>query len=143
MVNYMGALDRVATKSHVMVRIVAHARAGDLRPTFWSDPEDGAGGVERLDAALDESTRAVLDRDGTIAGGHGVGNAKRKCLAGSNPPKRRNRSARSRPFSIPKTSWIPARRSCDAKPSVPIRRWGEKSVNFLFVGTTPGYGAAW
>ena len=81
MVEYMGTLDQIAARNRVMVRIVAHAGDGNLHPTFWVNSEDGAAGVARLDAALEESIRAALEAGGTITGEHGVGTAKRDWLA--------------------------------------------------------------
>ncbi|MCO1339348.1 FAD-binding oxidoreductase [Kocuria polaris] len=80
LVAYVHRLTEIATERGVMLRIVAHAGDGNLHPTFWVSPEDGADGLERLALALDESVRGALDAGGTITGEHGVGQFKRRWL---------------------------------------------------------------
>jgi len=87
LVPYMDVLHGIAQRHAVMLRIVAHAGDGNLHPTFWVEPDEGAAGIARLDAALDESVRAALDAGGTITGEHGVGQYKRRWLAWEQQPE--------------------------------------------------------
>lgn len=80
LVGYVHRLTEIAAEHRVMLRIVAHAGDGNLHPTFWVAPEDGADGLVRLSAALDESVRGALNAGGTITGEHGVGQFKRRWL---------------------------------------------------------------
>ncbi|GHD10690.1 FAD-binding oxidoreductase [Zhihengliuella salsuginis] len=80
LVDYVHRLSTIAAKHDVMLRVVAHAGDGNLHPTFWVAPEDGAAGLERLGQALDASVRAALEAGGTITGEHGIGQFKLRWL---------------------------------------------------------------
>lgn len=81
LVEYVEKLQVMACEHRVGLKVVAHAGDGNLHPTFWISTEEGADGMSRLDAALDESVRAALDCGGTITGEHGVGQYKLRWLA--------------------------------------------------------------
>ena len=79
LVRYVAELERMASAHRVNLKVVAHAGDGNLHPTFWV-PADGAEGLRRLDAALDESIAVALTMGGTITGEHGVGQYKLRWL---------------------------------------------------------------
>ncbi|WP_298255380.1 FAD-binding oxidoreductase [uncultured Arthrobacter sp.] len=81
LVPYVAALETMAQKHRVQLKVVAHAGDGNLHPTFWVDRSEGAQGLERLEDALDESVRSALEFGGTITGEHGVGQYKQRWLA--------------------------------------------------------------
>lgn len=81
LVPYVAALEAMAQKHHVQLKIVAHAGDGNLHPTFWVERSEGDQGRERLEEALDESVRSALELGGTITGEHGVGQYKQRWLA--------------------------------------------------------------
>ena len=80
LVTYIAELNRMAGKHQVRLKVVAHAGDGNVHPTFWVDAAEGSAGVERLDAALDESISVALAMGGTITGEHGVGQFKLRWL---------------------------------------------------------------
>lgn len=80
LVDYVAALEGLAQKHRVHLKVVAHAGDGNLHPTFWVEPEEATEGVARLEAALDESVDIALSMSGTITGEHGVGQYKLKWL---------------------------------------------------------------
>jgi glycolate oxidase len=88
LVDYVGALETMALRHNVNLKVVAHAGDGNLHPTFWIE-RDGhgvdAGAMERLQWALDESITAALDMGGTITGEHGVGQYKLRWLGQEQP----------------------------------------------------------
>ncbi len=88
LVDYVGALEAMAARHNVNLKVVAHAGDGNLHPTFWIE-RDGhgvdAGAMERLQRALDESITAALDMGGTITGEHGVGQYKLRWLGQEQP----------------------------------------------------------
>ncbi|ALE04728.1 FAD-linked oxidase (plasmid) [Arthrobacter sp. ERGS1:01] len=79
LVHYIAALEEMAARHGVGVRIIAHAGDGNLHPTFWV-PESEAAAVAALNAALDESIDKALELGGTITGEHGIGQYKLKWL---------------------------------------------------------------
>lgn len=81
LVHYVAALETMAERHRVRLKVVAHAGDGNLHPTFWVERSEGAQAQERLERALDESVRCALDLGGTITGEHGVGQYKRRWLA--------------------------------------------------------------
>ena len=81
LVHYIAALEEMAGRHKVGLKVVAHAGDGNLHPTFWVSAAEGPGARERLNDALDESVRAALDLGGTITGEHGVGQYKLRWLA--------------------------------------------------------------
>lgn len=81
LVHYVAALETMAERHRVRLKVVAHAGDGNLHPTFWVERSEGAQAQERLERALDESVRSALDLGGTITGEHGVGQYKRRWLA--------------------------------------------------------------
>ncbi|WP_423724226.1 FAD-binding oxidoreductase [Arthrobacter gengyunqii] len=81
LVSYIAELNRMAREHEVRLKVVAHAGDGNLHPTFWVDKTEGSAGLERLDAALDESIALALAMGGTITGEHGVGQFKLRWLA--------------------------------------------------------------
>ncbi|WP_120520129.1 FAD-binding oxidoreductase [Arthrobacter celericrescens] len=80
LVDYVGALEGLAQKHQVHLKVVAHAGDGNLHPTFWVEPEEASEGVARLEAALDESVDIALAMSGTITGEHGIGQYKLQWL---------------------------------------------------------------
>jgi glycolate oxidase len=80
LVHYVAALEDMATRHRVNLKVVAHAGDGNLHPTFWVERSEGEQAQERLQHALDESVRQALDFGGTITGEHGVGQYKRRWL---------------------------------------------------------------
>ncbi|WDF33806.1 FAD-linked oxidase C-terminal domain-containing protein [Arthrobacter agilis] len=80
LVHYVAALERMAARHGVHLKVVAHAGDGNLHPTFWVQRSDGPQAEERLEQALDESVRSALALGGTITGEHGVGQYKRRWL---------------------------------------------------------------
>ena len=80
LVSYIEELHRMARDHKVRLKVVAHAGDGNVHPTFWVDAAEGSAGVERLDAALDESISVALAMGGTITGEHGVGQFKLRWL---------------------------------------------------------------
>lgn len=88
LVEYVVALEGLAVKHRVSLKIVAHAGDGNLHPTFWIERESVAAdpeAVNRLNAALDESVSAALAMGGTITGEHGVGQYKLRWLGLEQP----------------------------------------------------------
>lgn len=88
LVDYVAALEAMAARHNVNLKVVAHAGDGNLHPTFWIERQ--AGGVDgaamqRLQRALDESITAALDMGGTITGEHGVGQYKLRWLGQEQP----------------------------------------------------------
>lgn len=88
LVDYVAALEAMAARQNVNLKVVAHAGDGNLHPTFWIERRasgvDGAA-MERLQRALDESITAALDMGGTITGEHGVGQYKLRWLGQEQP----------------------------------------------------------
>jgi len=80
LIHYITALEEMAARHGVGVRIIAHAGDGNLHPTFWVPVPDRAG-VAAMNAALDESIDKALELGGTITGEHGVGQYKLRWLA--------------------------------------------------------------
>ncbi|MCZ2404780.1 FAD-binding protein [Paenarthrobacter sp. Z7-10] len=80
LVGYIAALESMAVRHGVGLRVVAHAGDGNLHPTFWVAKTDG-GSLVALNAALDESIDTALAMGGTITGEHGVGQFKKRWLA--------------------------------------------------------------
>lgn len=80
LVHYVAALEAMALRHRVNLKVVAHAGDGNLHPTFWVERSEGEGAQLRLESALDESVRCALDLGGTITGEHGVGQYKRRWL---------------------------------------------------------------
>ncbi|WP_104181043.1 FAD-binding oxidoreductase [Arthrobacter sp. B0490] len=87
LVSYVAALEDMARRHEVRLKVVAHAGDGNLHPTFWVERSEGAQAQERLEKALDESVRCALDLGGTITGEHGVGQYKRRWLAWEQSPE--------------------------------------------------------
>lgn len=88
LVDYVAALENLAAKHDVNLKVVAHAGDGNLHPTFWIDRQDSsvdAGSFDRLNLALDASVVAALDMGGTITGEHGVGQYKLRWLGLEQP----------------------------------------------------------
>lgn len=88
LVDYVGALETMAARHNVNLKVVAHAGDGNLHPTFWIERDGSgvdAGAMERLQQALDESITAALDMGGTITGEHGVGQYKLRWLGQEQP----------------------------------------------------------
>jgi glycolate oxidase len=88
LVDYVAALEDMAARHEVFLKVVAHAGDGNLHPTFWI--EKVSGGVDgaamgRLQRALDESITAALEMGGTITGEHGVGQYKLRWLGQEQP----------------------------------------------------------
>ncbi len=81
LVHYVAALEAMASRHRVNLKVVAHAGDGNLHPTFWVERGAGGQAQERLQHALDESVRQALDLGGTITGEHGVGQYKRRWLS--------------------------------------------------------------
>lgn len=80
LVPYVAALEDMALRHRVNLKVVAHAGDGNLHPTFWVERSEGEQARERLEEALDESVRRALDYGGTITGEHGIGQYKRRWL---------------------------------------------------------------
>jgi glycolate oxidase len=83
LVDFVAALEDMAARHEVRLKVVAHAGDGNLHPTFWADRIDelsDAGTIRRLNAALDESIEVGLRLGGTITGEHGVGQYKLRWL---------------------------------------------------------------
>ena len=80
LVHYIAALEQMAKTHRVQLKVVAHAGDGNLHPTFWIDTAEAPEGLERLNAALDESVNVALAMGGTITGEHGVGQYKLRWL---------------------------------------------------------------
>lgn len=88
LVNYVHRIYQIAEKYNVLTKVVAHAGDGNLHPTFWIDADDyAAGGMDRLDQALDESIKAALDFNGTITAEHGIGSYKLRWLGWEQAPE--------------------------------------------------------
>jgi glycolate oxidase len=88
LVDYVAALEVMAVKHNVHLKVVAHAGDGNLHPTFWIDRKDNAvdgEALERLHRVLDESITAALGMGGTITGEHGVGQYKLRWLGQEQP----------------------------------------------------------
>ncbi|MFJ2509599.1 FAD-binding oxidoreductase [Arthrobacter citreus] len=80
LVHYVAELERMSRDHRVQLKVVAHAGDGNLHPTFWIEAAEGEAGVERLNAALDESITVALRMGGTITGEHGIGQFKLRWL---------------------------------------------------------------
>jgi glycolate oxidase len=79
LVDYIAAMEEMAERHGVGLKVVAHAGDGNLHPTFWvSHGREDL--VPALNAALDESIRVALDMGGTITGEHGIGQYKIRWL---------------------------------------------------------------
>ncbi|MDQ0733540.1 FAD-binding oxidoreductase [Arthrobacter agilis] len=87
LVPYVAALEDMARRHGVKLKVVAHAGDGNLHPTFWVERSEGPQAQERLESALDESVQRALDLGGTITGEHGVGQYKRRWLAWEQSPE--------------------------------------------------------
>ncbi|MEG9246935.1 FAD-linked oxidase C-terminal domain-containing protein [Arthrobacter sp. Soc17.1.1.1] len=87
LVPYVAALEDMALRHEVNLKVVAHAGDGNLHPTFWVERSEGPQAQERLEKALDESVTHALDLGGTITGEHGVGQYKRRWLAWEQSPE--------------------------------------------------------
>jgi glycolate oxidase len=88
LVDYVAALDAMASDHGVHLKVVAHAGDGNLHPTFWIDRTGGsvdAVALKRLHRVLDESITAALAMGGTITGEHGVGQYKLRWLGQEQP----------------------------------------------------------
>jgi glycolate oxidase len=88
LVVFVAALEAMAERHRVRLKVVAHAGDGNLHPTFWLDrvdPATDADAVVRLNEALDESIRVGLELGGTITGEHGVGQYKLRWLGLEQP----------------------------------------------------------
>lgn len=88
LVDYVAALETMAVRQKVHLKVVAHAGDGNLHPTFWVERKNhvvDTSAMERLELALDESVRAALDMGGTITGEHGVGQYKLRWLGLEQP----------------------------------------------------------
>ncbi|MGO1184360.1 MAG: FAD-binding oxidoreductase [Micrococcaceae bacterium] len=81
LVEYVREVQRIGRDHRVKIKVIAHAGDGNLHPSFWIDVDEGTEGMARLEAALDESIRVVLDFGGTITGEHGVGSYKVRWFA--------------------------------------------------------------
>ncbi|GAB2746778.1 FAD-linked oxidase C-terminal domain-containing protein [Sinomonas soli] len=86
LVEYAKALEGIAARHGIAVRVVAHAGDGNLHPTFVAHRGNGqappvrrAAGA-RLEAALDDAVRTALQFGGTITGEHGIGLRKLRWL---------------------------------------------------------------
>ncbi|MFL4476044.1 FAD-binding oxidoreductase [Paeniglutamicibacter sp. MACA_103] len=79
LVHYVTALQEMASRHGVGVRIIAHAGDGNLHPMFWAPELDEATDAA-LHAALNESMDKALELGGTITGEHGIGQYKLKWL---------------------------------------------------------------
>lgn len=79
LVHYILALEEMATRHGVGLRVIAHAGDGNLHPTFWVPGMD-AESISALNAALDESIDKALELGGTITGEHGIGQYKLRWL---------------------------------------------------------------
>ncbi|MHA7239786.1 FAD-binding oxidoreductase [Arthrobacter sp. TMS1-12-1] len=86
LVDYVAALEAMAERYAVNLKVVAHAGDGNLHPTFWVARGEGEPARARLDEALDESVRLALDLGGTITGEHGVGQYKLRWLGWEQQP---------------------------------------------------------
>ena len=88
LVDYVAALEDLATIHGVSLKVVAHAGDGNLHPTFWIDRQDSkvdADAMARLNLALDASIHAALEMCGTITGEHGIGQYKLRWLGLEQP----------------------------------------------------------
>ncbi|WP_255770347.1 FAD-binding oxidoreductase [Pseudarthrobacter sulfonivorans] len=88
LVDYVAALEALAAKHLVKLKVVAHAGDGNLHPTFWIDRVDSAvdaDAMARLNLALDASVAAALEMGGTITGEHGIGQYKLRWLGMEQP----------------------------------------------------------
>ncbi|WP_051389443.1 FAD-binding oxidoreductase [Arthrobacter sp. 35W] len=79
LVHYVTALEEMAVRHGVGVRVIAHAGDGNLHPTFHV-AEHTEESVAALGRALDESIDKALALGGTITGEHGVGQYKLRWL---------------------------------------------------------------
>ncbi|CEA09913.1 putative FAD-linked oxidoreductase [Arthrobacter saudimassiliensis] len=80
LVHYIAELEQMAKTHRVKLKVVAHAGDGNLHPTFWINTNEAPEGLDRLNAALDESVNVALAMGGTITGEHGVGQYKLRWL---------------------------------------------------------------
>ena len=97
LVDFVAALEDMAARHEVRLKVVAHAGDGNLHPTFWADRIDeltDIGTIRRLNAALDESIEVGLRMGGTITGEHGVGQYKLRWLGLELPEPVRELQAR-------------------------------------------------
>ncbi|RDV11276.1 FAD-binding protein [Arthrobacter sp. RT-1] len=88
LVDYVAALETMAARYEVHLKVVAHAGDGNLHPTFWIDRQGStvnAAALARLQQVLDESITVALDMGGTITGEHGVGQYKLRWLGQEQP----------------------------------------------------------
>ncbi|MGG5173353.1 FAD-binding oxidoreductase [Pseudarthrobacter sp. J1738] len=85
LIDYVAALEVMAAKNQVQLKVVAHAGDGNLHPTFWVDERDDSQAVTRLNAALDESISVALEMGGTITGEHGIGQYKLRWIGQEQP----------------------------------------------------------
>ncbi|MDF2049505.1 FAD-linked oxidase C-terminal domain-containing protein [Arthrobacter sp. Cr_A7] len=88
LVDYVAALETMAARHEVHLKVVAHAGDGNLHPTFWIDRQGStvdAAALARLQQVLDESITVALDMGGTITGEHGVGQYKLRWLGQEQP----------------------------------------------------------
>ena len=88
LVDYVAALETMAARHEVHLKVVAHAGDGNLHPTFWIDRQGStvdAAALVRLQQVLDESITVALDMGGTITGEHGVGQYKLRWLGQEQP----------------------------------------------------------
>jgi glycolate oxidase len=88
LVDYVAALETMAARQEVHLKVVAHAGDGNLHPTFWIDRQGGsvdAAALTRLQQVLDESITVALEMGGTITGEHGVGQYKLRWLGQEQP----------------------------------------------------------
>lgn len=93
LVGYVRALQSMARRHGVGVRIIAHAGDGNLHPTFWV-AEANREQVAALNAALDESIDMALEMGGTITGEHGIGQYKLRWLPLEQAPEVRRLQSR-------------------------------------------------
>ncbi|WP_461189176.1 FAD-binding oxidoreductase [Arthrobacter sp. Z4-13] len=88
LVDYVVALEGMAVRHGVHLKVVAHAGDGNLHPTFWIDRKDSkvdTVAMAGLQEVLDESITAALQMGGTITGEHGVGQYKLRWLGQEQP----------------------------------------------------------
>src|SRR5919112_485703 len=88
LVDYVAALETMAARHEVHLKVVAHAGDGNLHPTFWINRTDNGvdrDAMDRLQRVLDASIVAALEMGGTITGEHGVGQYKLRWLSLEQP----------------------------------------------------------
>jgi glycolate oxidase len=79
LIHYISALEEMAYRHAVELRVIAHAGDGNLHPTFSVAGKDGLS-IKALNDALDESIDKALELGGTITGEHGIGQYKLRWL---------------------------------------------------------------